>query len=154
MTVVEKPTGNFMIGGAFSQAEKFTFTASVQQANFAGSGNTVGIELNTSRYSRTIAFSQTNPYFTDDGISRSFEVYLRTTRPPALNIGSYTVKQTGRRISFGVPFSELDTVFFGVGLERTSIETDISSPVRFKDYVARTAARPTASAWPPPTPCR
>lgn len=137
LTVVEKPTGNFMIGGAFSQAEKFTFTAAIQQANFAGSGNTVGIELNTSRYSRTIAFSQTNPYFTDDGISRSFEVYLRTTRPPALNTGSFTVKQTGGRMSFGVPFSETDTVYFGAGVERTTIETDDTSPQRYKDYVAQ-----------------
>ena len=143
LTVVEKPTGNFMIGGAFSQSEKFTFTASIQQANFAGSGNTVGIELNTSRYSRTIAFSQTNPYFTDDGISRSFELYLRTTRPPALNIGSFTVKQTGGRMSFGVPFSETDTVFFGAGLERTSIETDDTSPTRYKDYVRQFAGIPS-----------
>ena len=68
IAVVEKPTGNFMVGGAFSQAEKLTFTASITQANFAGSGNTVGIELNTSHYNRTISFAQTNPYFTDDGI--------------------------------------------------------------------------------------
>jgi outer membrane protein insertion porin family len=142
LTVVEKPTGNFMIGGAFSQAEKFTFTAAIQQANFAGSGNTVGIELNTSRYSRTIAFSQTNPYFTDDGVSRAFELYLRTTRPPALNIGSFTVKQTGGRLNFGVPFSETDTVFFGAGLERTSIQTDDSSPTRYKDYVRQFAGIP------------
>jgi outer membrane protein insertion porin family len=135
LTVVEKPTGNFMIGGAFSQSEKFTLSASVQQANFAGSGNTVGVELNTSKFSRTIAFSQTNPYFTDDGVSRSFELYLRTTRPPAVNIGSYTIKQTGGRVSFGVPFSELDTVFFGIGLERTMVETDITSPLRYKRYV-------------------
>ncbi|MES2148860.1 MAG: outer membrane protein assembly factor BamA [Pseudomonadota bacterium] len=159
LTVVEKPTGNFLIGGAFSQAEKFTFTASIQQANFAGSGNTVGIELNTSKYSRTIAFSQTNPYFTDDGISRAFEVYLRTTRPPALNIGSYTVKQTGGRISFGVPFSEIDTVFFGIGAERTMIQTDATSPTRFLNYVrdfggypdgigtAVTNALPLTAAW-------
>ena len=159
VTVVEKPTGNFMIGGAFSQAEKFTFTASIQQANFAGSGNTIGLDLNTSKYSRTIAFSQTNPYFTDDGISQSFELYLRTTRPPALNIGSYTVKQTGGRLSYGVPFSETDTVFFGLGLERTSIETDQSSPLRFKQYVeqmtgikggvgtATTNAFPLTAAW-------
>ena len=159
LTVTEKPTGNFMIGGAFSQAEKFTFTAAIQQANFAGSGNTVGIELNTSRYSRTIAFSQTNPYFTDDGISRSFEVYLRTTRPPALNTGSFTVKQTGGRMSFGVPFSETDTVFFGAGVERTTIETDDSSPQRYKDYVeqfahipggvgsATTNSLPLTAAW-------
>ena len=37
LNVVEKPTGNFLIGGAFSQAEKFTFTAAISQANFAGS---------------------------------------------------------------------------------------------------------------------
>jgi outer membrane protein insertion porin family len=135
MTVVEKPTGNFMIGGAFSQSEKFTISASVQQANFAGSGNTVGVEVNTSKYSRTIAFSQTNPYFTDDGVSRSYEVYSRTTRPPAVNIGEYRIRQTGARVSFGVPFSELDTVFFGAGLERTTVDTDDTSPLRYKRYV-------------------
>ncbi|MFP5393390.1 MAG: outer membrane protein assembly factor BamA [Gammaproteobacteria bacterium] len=135
IAVVEKPTGNFMIGGAFSQAEKFTFTASIQQANFAGSGNTIGIELNTSRYSRTIALSQTNPYFTEDGISQSFELYTRTANPPAVNIGSYKVKQNGGRLSYGVPFSENDTVFFGIGLERSTIETDVTSPPLFRQYV-------------------
>ncbi|MBB5366535.1 MULTISPECIES: outer membrane protein assembly factor BamA [unclassified Janthinobacterium] len=159
MTVVEKPTGNFLIGGAFSQSEKFTLSASISQANFAGSGNTVGIELNTSHYSRTIALSQTNPYYTDDGISRSFEIYLRTTEPPALNIGSYKIKQTGGRVSYGVPFSEVDTIFFGIGAERTRVETDQTSPTRFRQYVtdnggpsdgigaATTNAIPLTAAW-------
>jgi outer membrane protein insertion porin family len=157
--VEEKPTGNFMIGGAFSQSEKFTFTASVSQANFAGSGNTVGVELNTSKFNRTIAFSQTNPYFTDDGISRSFQLYLRTSRPPALNIGSYTVRQTGGNMTFGVPFSESDTVYFGAGLERTEIETDATSPTLYRTFVsqnggpadgigkATTNAIPLTAAW-------
>jgi len=137
LTVEERPTGNFMIGGSFSQAEKFTFTASIQQANFAGSGNTVGLDLNTSKYSRTIAFSQTNPYFTDDGISRAFQLYYRTTRPPLANFGSYTVRQTGGNMTFGVPFSETDTVYFGAGLERTTLTTDRSSPQLYKEYVAQ-----------------
>jgi len=142
IVVEEKPTGNFMIGGAFSQAEKFTFTASISQANFAGSGNTVGIELNTSKYNRTIAFSQTNPYFTDDGISRAFQLYLRTSRPPALNIGSFTVRQIGGNLTFGVPFSESDTVYFGAGLERTQIETDQTSPSLYKTFVAQNGGPP------------
>jgi outer membrane protein insertion porin family len=146
LTVVEKPTGNFQIGGAFSQAEKFTFSASIQQANFAGSGNTVGINLNTSKYSRTIEFSNTNPYYTDDGVSRSFDLYLRTLNPPALNIGSYTIKQHGGRISWGVPFSEVDTVFFGAGLERSSITTDETSPIRYQDYVRDITGNPTGTA--------
>ncbi|HEX8613509.1 MAG TPA: outer membrane protein assembly factor BamA [Telluria sp.] len=159
LTVVEKPTGNFLIGGSFSQAEKFTFTASIQQANFAGSGNTVGMELNTSDYSRTIALSHMNPYFTEDGVSQQFELYLRTLNPPALNQGTYKVKQTGGRVSYGVPFSETDTVYFGVGIERTTIETDITSPTRYQDYVrqitgiesgigsATTNALPFTAAW-------
>lgn len=159
IAVEEKPTGNFMIGGAFSQSEKFTFTASISQANFAGSGNTVGIELNTSKYNRTIAFSQTNPYFTDDGISRAFSLYLRTSRPPALNIGSYTVKQMGGNLTFGVPFSESDTVYFGAGLERTELETDQTSPTIYQTFVrqnggpasgigtATTNAIPLTAAW-------
>ncbi len=137
LTVEERPTGNFMIGGSFSQAEKFTFTASIQQANFAGSGNTVGLDLNTSKYSRTIAFSQTNPYFTDDGISRAFQLYYRTTRPPLSNIGSYTVRQTGGNMTFGVPFSETDTVYFGAGLERTTLTTDTTSPALYREFVAQ-----------------
>ena len=159
IAVEEKPTGNFMIGGAFSQSEKFTFTASISQANFAGSGNTVGIELNTSKYNRTIAFSQTNPYFTDDGISRVFSLYLRTSRPPALNIGSYTVRQMGGNLTFGVPFSESDTVYFGAGLERTELETDLTSPTIYQTFVrqnggpesgigkATTNAIPLTAAW-------
>jgi len=159
IAVEEKPTGNFMIGGAFSQSEKFTFTASISQANFAGSGNTVGIELNTSKYNRTIAFSQTNPYFTDDGVSRAFSLYLRTSRPPALNVGSYTVRQTGGNMTFGVPFSESDTVYFGAGLERTELETDESSPSIYQTFVrqnggpasgvgsATTNAIPLTVAW-------
>ena len=135
MTVEERPTGNFTIGGSFSQAEKFTFTMGVQQANFAGSGQTVGFDINTSKYSRTFAVSNTNPYFTDDGVSRSFQVYHRTTRPPLSNIGSYTVRQTGGNMTFGVPFSETDTVYFGAGLERTTLTTDTTSPEIYKQFV-------------------
>ncbi|WP_426101028.1 outer membrane protein assembly factor BamA [Massilia sp. TSP1-1-2] len=159
LTVVEKPTGNVTLGGTFSQAEKFAFNAGIQQANFAGSGNTVGFEINTSKYSRTIALSQTNPYFTDDGIQQSFELFSRSSKPPALNIGSYRVKQNGGRLNYGVPFSENDIVFFGAGLERTTIITDSDSPVRFLQYVtqvtgdpsgvgrANTNAIPLTAAW-------
>jgi outer membrane protein insertion porin family len=157
--VTERPTGNFTIGGAFSQAEKFTFTAAIQQQNFAGSGNTVGMEINTSRYNRTVAVSQTDPYFTDDGVSRSFQLYLRTSRPPAVNVGMFTVRQHGGNMTFGVPFSETDTVFFGAGVETTTIETDETSPQVYKNWVAQnggpstgigsahTYAIPLTAAW-------
>jgi outer membrane protein insertion porin family len=161
LAVTEKPTGNILIGAGFSSSEKLTLTGSIQQANAFGSGTTVGIDVNTSKRNRTIALSQSDPYFTDDGISRSYEAFLRTTRPPDINTGDYRIQQLGTNIKFGVPFSELDTVFFGAGVERTRVETFTGNPLHndspelYKIYVrnfgdgtnATTNSVPFTIAW-------
>jgi outer membrane protein insertion porin family len=136
LAVTEKPTGNIMFGAGYSQTEKITLTGSIQQANVFGSGDTVGLDINTSRQNRTIGISHTDPYFTDDGVSRSFDMYHRTTTPIAGSVGYYKIVSTGGNIRFGVPFSELDTVFFGVGVERTKVDTYFGSPYRYLKYVA------------------
>ncbi len=100
MNVVEKPTGNFALGGGFSQSEKFTLTGSIQQANAFGSGNTVGLDLNTSKRNRTIALSQTNPYFTDDGISRSYEALPSAPRGRRWSTSATTGPHAGRQRAF------------------------------------------------------
>ncbi|WP_151634915.1 outer membrane protein assembly factor BamA [Noviherbaspirillum aerium] len=161
MTVAEKPTGNILLGAGFSSSEKVMLTGSIQQANAFGSGNTLGVDVNTSRRNRTIALTQSTPYFTDDGVSRSYELFLRTTRPPEVNTGDYVVKTTGANVKFGVPFSEVDTVFFGAGVERTQVTTYTGvpgfndSPELYKRYVqdfgngveATTTSFPLTAAW-------
>ncbi len=155
LTVTEKPTGNFLIGAGFSQSERLTLSASIQQANFAGSGTTVGIDINTSQVNRTLGISQTNPYFTDDGISRSWDLYLRTQRPNLITTGTFTNEARGGSLRFGVPFSELDTVFFGIGADLTKISADANSPTAYLNYVrafgdgstASTASFPLTVAW-------
>ncbi|MFL9925122.1 outer membrane protein assembly factor BamA [Herbaspirillum lusitanum] len=135
MKVEEKPTGNIMLGAGFSQSDKLSLTGSISQENAFGSGNTVGIEVNTSSRYRTISVSQTNPYFTDDGISRTYEVYLRTIRPSTYATGDYRVRTLGGSVKFGIPFSELDRVFFGIGIENTNVSTDLTSPTLYRQYV-------------------
>src|SRR5205823_6111822 len=54
----------------------------------------------------------------------------------------FTVRQTGANETFGVPFSENDTVYFGVGLERTKVETDESSPTPYKLFVQQNTSVP------------
>jgi outer membrane protein insertion porin family len=155
MNIVEKPTGAIALGAGFSSSEKLTLTGSIQQTNAFGSGNTIGLDVNTSKRNRTIALSQTNPYFTDDGISRSFEAFLRTTRPPEVNTGDYLVRTLGGNMRFGVPFSEVDTVFFGAGVERTEVETFENSPLVYRQYAsdfgdgvtALTTSFPLTVAW-------
>lgn len=137
LTVTERPTGNIMLGAGYSSAERITLTGSIQQTNAFGSGDTVGIDINTSNYNRTIALSHTDPYATDDGISRSIDMYVRTSLPPIGAYGYYRIQSSGGNLRYGVPFSELDTVFFGVGLERSKIDTYLGqSPYRYLKYVA------------------
>jgi outer membrane protein insertion porin family len=121
VSVEEKPTGNLLIGAGYSSAQKLSFSASVKQENVFGSGNYLGIELNTSKSNRSLVFSSVDPYFTIDGISRAFDVYYRTAKPLNTQGEEYQLATTGGAIRFGVPFSEFDTVFFGIGAERTQI---------------------------------
>jgi outer membrane protein insertion porin family len=151
VNLTEKPTGNLLVGAGYSSAERFTLTASVKQENVFGSGNYLGIELNTSRYNRTAVVSSVDPYFTVDGISRAFDVFYRTSRPFNSLGDSYDLKTPGAAVRFGVPFSEYDTVFVGIGFERTEIGTSIGIPLSYLNYRvlygAKTDSFPLTVGW-------
>jgi outer membrane protein insertion porin family len=151
VNVVEKPTGNLLVGAGYSNAEKLTFTASVKQENAFGSGNYLGIELNTSEYNRTLVVSTVDPYWTVDGISRAIDVFYRTSRPINSLGETYDLKTPGAAVRFGVPFSEYDTVFLGIGIERTEIGASIGIPLSYLNYRIlygdKTNAFPVTLGW-------
>jgi outer membrane protein insertion porin family len=134
MSVKEKPTGSLLVGAGFSSADKLSLTASIKQDNVFGSGNYLGIEVNTSKSNRTLVLSSVDPYFTTDGISRALDVYYRTTKPINSQGEDYELVTPGASIRFGVPFSEYDTVFFGLGFERTQIKGDAGVPESYQRY--------------------
>ena len=135
VSVGEKPTGNLQLGAGYSSAESLSLTVGVRQENVFGSGNYLGLEVNTSRSNRQLVLSTIDPYFTADGISRAIDVYHRTSRPLDGQGGDYGLKTTGASIRFGVPFTETDTVYFGTGYERLTIEPGINPlPVTYQNY--------------------
>ena len=136
VNVTEKPTGNLAIGAGYSNAEKLTFNASIKQDNAFGSGRSLGIEVNTSRYNRTLVVSTVDPYWTVDGISLAIDAFYRTQRPINYLGDSYELKTPGASMRFGVPFSEYDTVFLGLGWERTELGTSVGLPLAWLNYRA------------------
>ena len=135
ISVIEKPTGNLQLGAGFSSSDKFSVSFGVKQENVFGSGNYLGVDVNTSKVNRQIVLTTVDPYFTPDGISRSFDLYHRSSRPLDGQGGDYGLKTTGSSIRFGVPFTELDTVFFGAGYERLTIRPGINPlPLTYQNY--------------------
>jgi outer membrane protein insertion porin family len=134
IAVTERPTGSLQLGAGFSSAEKLGLSFAIKQENAFGTGNYLAVEVNTSKYNKTIAFNSTNPYFTPNGISRTFDIYYRASKPYEQQGGDYRLNTAGTSLRFGVPFSEVDTVFFGAGLERTEIVAGTNIPAAYLAY--------------------
>ncbi|WP_343591400.1 outer membrane protein assembly factor BamA [Paracidovorax wautersii] len=151
INVAEKPTGSLQLGAGFSSAEKVSLSFSIKQENVFGSGNYLGVDVNTSKYRRTLVFSTTDPYFTKDGVSRTLDLYYRTDKPYEDQGGNYKLVTAGTSVRFGVPFSETDTVFFGGGLERTEIKAGTNIPAAYlaysDTYGATSYAVPLTIGW-------
>ncbi len=133
VNVMEKPTGSISLGAGVSSADGLGLQFGFKQDNAFGSGNSLGVELNTSKYNRTAVLSTTNPYFTEDGVSRTFDIYQRTSKPYT-DIDSYSLETSGASLKFGIPVTDSDTIYVGGGVDRTTIVTGTYLPAVYQDF--------------------
>ena len=133
INVVEKPTGSLSLGAGYSSGDGLGLSFGLNQENAFGSGNSLGVQLNTSKINRTLVFNTTDPYFTADGVSRTIDIYHRTSSPYQ-DTSYYKLVTTGGSLRFGVPFTETDTVYFGGGVEQTTIVPGTLLPTTYIAY--------------------
>ncbi|MBB5203757.1 outer membrane protein insertion porin family [Inhella inkyongensis] len=151
LTVKERSTGNITFGAGYSSQTKVTLTGSVRQDNFLGSGRSMEVELNTSRVGRAIVLGLGDPYSNEDGVSRRVDLFYRTSKPLS-NLGEvYEFASQGGRLTYGVPIAEFDTVFFGLGYERTKITETVGVPNNIFRYASEfgrsSSALPLTIGW-------
>ncbi len=137
--VTEKPTGTISLGVGYGSGEGPIISAGISQDNVFGSGTSLSLNVNTATTYRTLSVTQIDPYFTIDGIKRITDVYYRTTEPlyySSTNDTSFRIISYGADTKFGIPFSETDMVYFGLGIEQDRLDIDANTPQTYKDYVA------------------
>ena len=131
------------IGGSIGYAQDagLILGLNLQQNNFLGTGKRVGVSLNSSRYQDVISLNYTNPYFTEDGVSRGFSVFYRKTDLSEINVASYTTDTVGANMNFGYPISETQRLGFSFGVADTRITAgqyavqEIKASPRLEDFV-------------------
>lgn len=107
--VEEKPTGELQLSAGYSSLESFVFQASIQQRNFRGRGQTIGLSGSISRYSKSIDLGFTEPYFLDKNVSLGIDVYRRDFNNfNYLNTSNtlYSNSTTGFQARLGVALTE------------------------------------------------
>ena len=135
VSVKERSTGSFTVGAGISSGEGLVFSGGVTQANLFGSGNYLATQLNTSKINQVISVSYTNPYFTDEGVSRGFDFYKRNTNATNTLLSQYTSSTKGAGVRFGVPINEDESITYGVSVEKSTIGLTTLSPLRYINYV-------------------
>ncbi len=133
--VTEKPTGAITLGAGFSSTEKLILSAGINQDNAFGTGTAIGLNMSLGKINQNLTLSNYDPYFTEEGISRYTDLYYRSSKP-LYYIGDpdYQIKNVGSNIKFGVPYTEVDRVFFGTGFEAFQINTTSNTPIPYLNY--------------------
>jgi outer membrane protein insertion porin family len=121
VSVEEQPSGSFQVGLGFSELQGLIGSISVQQDNFLGTGKRVGFTGSFSSILKRFNINYTNPYYTDDGVSRGFYLRYSEFDQGDANISSFSTSQAAAGVNVGFPFSEVDYLRFGLGAQQVDI---------------------------------
>lgn len=134
--VVEKPTGSLQAGLGYSDTQGPVVNLSVTQDNFLGTGQRVGINLDNSSVTKQYSFNFTNPYYTEDGVSRNISISYRQVNAEEADISNYSTDSYGASLSYGVPLSEYTNYRWGAKYDSTEITTGIATSQNILDFIA------------------
>ena len=134
--VAEGSTGSFTAGVGYGSEGGILFNASVSLSNYLGTGKQVKIEGSKNDITEFYNFSWNNPYYTQDGISRGFSLFSRTTDASQANLADFLTDRIGANVNFGIPLTEYTRARFGLGVEDTKIVVnDAEAPLYYSFWV-------------------
>lgn len=102
IVIKERNTGQIQLGAGYGSSQGFTLQGSVQQTNFMGRGQNLGVSLNLANNYSFYDVSFTEPYFNDTLWSLGFRVF-RSENSGRLD---YDEKKTGGSLFVGHPLGD------------------------------------------------
>ncbi|MEH6543365.1 MAG: outer membrane protein assembly factor BamA [Porticoccaceae bacterium] len=133
--VEEQPSGSIGASLGFAQGSGLILGGNLEEKNFLGTGNRVGLGINTSEYRKTASLSFTDPYFTKDGISAGYRLAFSQTDYEEFNLSSYTTDSVTMGVNFSYPYSEIGRIGFGFGYENLSIDPGTFAALEIQQFV-------------------
>ncbi|MGH8051630.1 MAG: outer membrane protein assembly factor BamA [Arenimonas sp.] len=143
ISVKERNSGSFVFGLGYQGYYGVTTNAQINENNFLGTGNRLGLTVQNSSISKRLSLNYFDPYFTDDGISVGYNLNFSDNTQADSNSDNSFTRFNGKIASgeaiFGVPITETDTVQFALGIDRNQITTsDGSTPFTLINYLVNT----------------
>ncbi len=119
--VKEANSGSVNFGIGYGTESGMSFQVGLQQDNFVGSGNRVGINAMTNDYQKNVTLEYRDPYWNLDGVSLGGKVFYNQFEASEAGIVDYTNESYGTNLTWGFPFDELNRFEIGVGYTHNKI---------------------------------
>jgi len=124
VTVKEKPTGTFSIGGGYSSVDRFIATMDVTMGNFLGKGQLLRVKVDTGKRRTTYRLTFREPYLFDKDLSGTIDLFNQER-----SFGTYREKRLGGNLILGRSFGE----FVRSSISYTAEELEVSDLRRLPD---------------------
>ncbi|MDE1248957.1 outer membrane protein assembly factor BamA [Vibrio aestuarianus] len=119
--VKEANSGSVNFGVGYGTESGISFQVGLQQDNFIGSGNRVGINAMMNDYQKNISLDYRDPYWNLDGVSLGGKIFYNQFEASEAGIVDYTNESYGANLTWGFPFDELNRFEFGIGYTHNNI---------------------------------
>ncbi|CUS49268.1 MAG: beta barrel protein insertion system outer membrane component BamA [Idiomarinaceae bacterium HL-53] len=138
--VKEQPSGSISAGVGYGDFAGLSLNAAVSQQNFLGTGNSVGFQIDTNRYSKSLQLNYRDNYFTDDGVSLGGSINYSDFDGGRANLQQFNQTSWGIGADIGFPVNEYNRLNFGFGYSSTGI-TQLNPFDQINDFYERYAVR-------------
>ncbi|CAK3813511.1 outer membrane protein assembly factor BamA [Vibrio crassostreae] len=119
--VKEANSGSINFGVGYGTESGVSFQVGLQQDNFAGSGNRVGVSAMMNDYQKNVSLDYRDPYWNLDGVSLGGKIFYNEFEASEAGIVDYTNQSYGTSLTWGFPMDELNRIEFGVGYTHNKI---------------------------------
>ena len=121
--IKEQASGTFQAGISYGDYTGLAFNTSIQQENFLGTGNSIGIGLNTWKAQQTVSLNYTDNYFTDDGVALGGQISYSNYDASKVNLVTYSRKTVSVGPTLSWPVMENNRISVGVAYKDIEISS-------------------------------